>query len=73
MGVLHQRGASVCSFHFSFFCSMARMVSTGAKSSVRTLPVGRADTPLGSELGQVVAQLVAFLNLGGASKQLSLR
>ena len=39
-----QRGASVCSFHFSFFCSIARMVSTGAKSSVMILPFGRLST-----------------------------
>ena len=44
IGVRHQRGASVCSFHFSLFFSMARSVSTGAKSSVRILPVGRAST-----------------------------
>ena len=43
-GGRHQRGASVWSFHFSLFCSMARMVSTGAKSSVRILPVGRLST-----------------------------
>ena len=42
--LLHQRGASVCSFHFSLFFSIARIVSTGAKSSVMTLPVGRVST-----------------------------
>ena len=50
------------------------MVSTGAKSSVRILPVGRVQhPPVGGELGQVVAQLVALLHLGGAGEQLGLR
>jgi hypothetical protein len=42
--VLHQRGASVCAFHFSLLCSIARKVSTGAKSSDMILPVGRLST-----------------------------
>ena len=52
---------------------MARMVSTGAKSSVRILPVGRLSTRRPATMrAQVVAQIVARLHRGGARHQVRL-